>query len=70
MQTTTYQVGIYNQDVRACVKENETHIDYSDEWADIRYHAVEAIDQKEALTQIEEKYPSEKGFVVQSCSVV
>ncbi len=65
----TFEVGIYNQEVRSCVKENNCHLDYGDDWADVRYQNVVALSQEEALDLIKDRYPSDKGFVIQSCSV-
>ncbi|NVK17923.1 MAG: hypothetical protein HWE30_04445 [Methylocystaceae bacterium] len=64
----TYEVGIYNQEVRSLVKENNSHIDYGDEWADVHYQNVVAYNEAEALTLITDRYPADQGFVVTSLS--
>ncbi|WP_419796945.1 MAG: hypothetical protein ACNI26_11260 [Terasakiella sp.] len=65
----TFEVGIYNKEVRACVKENDTHLDYGDEWADVHYQNVVAQDKAEALTMMNDRYPPEQGFVIESCEI-
>jgi hypothetical protein len=64
-----YAVGIYNKDVRRCVKANETHQDYADEWADVHYQNVVAETEQEALILITDKYPPQEGFVVTSLNI-
>lgn len=65
----TFEVGVYNKEVRSSVKENISHFDYGDEWADVHYQNVVADTEAEALTMITDRYPPEKGFVVSSLSV-
>ncbi len=62
----TFEVGLYNKEVRSCVKENDSHFDFGDEWADVHYQNVVALNEAEALTMITDRYPPEKGFVVTS----
>jgi hypothetical protein len=62
----TYAVGIYNKEVRHCVKQNSSHLDFADEWADVHYQNVDARNEGEALTLITDRYPPEKGFVIDS----
>lgn len=65
----TFEVGIYNKDVRRCVKENATHLDYADEWADVHYQNVVAESVDEALVIMQDRYPPDQGFVIESCMV-
>ena len=37
---TVYEVAIYNKDVRALVKENQSHSFYEDHWADEQHQDV------------------------------
>ena len=64
----TYEVGIYNKDVRHCVKENTSHIEFGDEWADVHYQNVVADSEAEALTMITDRYPADQGFIVETLS--
>ncbi|OSQ37164.1 hypothetical protein TMES_15155 [Thalassospira mesophila] len=59
-----YQVGLHNQIVRECVKENRSHAMYDDRWADVQTHEVAAQTKTKALALIEKNYPSCDGFVV------
>lgn len=38
----TFEVGIYNKEVRSAVKENLSHFDFGDEWADVHYQNIVA----------------------------
>ena len=60
-----FEVTLYNKDVRAAVKDNQSHTLYGDHWADAQIQDVMAADEKEALNLIGRRYPSEEGFVVQ-----
>jgi len=62
---TSYEVSLYNRDVRALVKDNESHTYYGDHWADTQVQDVLARDETEALQLITERYPPEQGFIVQ-----
>lgn len=60
----TFEVGIFNKDVRALVKQNRSHLDYGDAWADVHFQNVVAETEEEAMAMIEERYPAQSGFVV------
>ena len=68
--TNTYEVSIYNRDVRAAVKGNESHIFYGDQWADLQFQDVYADNELEARKLISLRYPPEQGFVVQDLHVL
>ncbi|MFH1804066.1 MAG: hypothetical protein ABID63_04165 [Pseudomonadota bacterium] len=61
---TVYRVGLHNQAVRECVKENRSHAIFDDRWADTQTHEVAAKNKTRALAMIENTYPSADGFVV------
>ena len=63
-----FEVTLYNKDVRAAVKDNESHVIYGDHWADAQIQDVMASDEVEALNLIDMRYPREEGFVVQNLS--
>ncbi|MCW9033174.1 MAG: hypothetical protein OQK35_04790 [Alphaproteobacteria bacterium] len=63
---TAFQVGVYNRDVRALVKENKSHEGIRDEWADVHLQDVLAHDEQEAKDIILRRYPEAQGFVVES----
>ncbi len=60
-----FEVTLYNKDVRAAVKENQSHAIYGDHWADAQIQDVMAIDEAEALNLIDMRYPKDEGFVVE-----
>ncbi|MDP7600301.1 MAG: hypothetical protein QF605_02855 [Rhodospirillales bacterium] len=60
-----FEVTLYNKDVRAAVKENQSHTIYGDHWADAQIQDVMAANESEALSLIGRRYPPEEGFVVQ-----
>jgi hypothetical protein len=60
-----FEVTLYNKDVRAAVKENQSHLIYGDHWADAQIQDVMASDEVEALNLIDLRYPREEGFVIQ-----
>ncbi|WP_038012909.1 hypothetical protein [Terasakiella pusilla] len=64
----TFEVGIYNQEVRSCVKENDSHLDYGDQWADVHYQNIIADTEEEARSMVAERYPAERGFILESIS--
>ena len=66
----TYEVSIYNRDVRAAVKGNESHIFYGDQWADLQFQDIYADSELEARKLISLRYPPEQGFVVQDLHIL
>ena len=60
-----YEVGIYNKEVRALVKENQSHSYYDDYWADVQVRDIIAHDETEARELIEKRFPPEDGFVIE-----
>jgi hypothetical protein len=59
-----FEVGVFNAEVRAALKDGERHKELHDEWADIHYIEVRAPDQGEARARIERRYPPALGYVV------
>ena len=64
-----FEVCIYNKDVRALVKENQSHTFYDDHWADTQVHDIMAHDEGEARALIERRFPPEDGFVIEALTV-
>ena len=60
-----FEVALYNKEVRAMVKENQSHSYFDDYWADIQVRDVVARDESEARLLIAERFPPEDGFVIQ-----
>lgn len=61
-----FEVGIYNEEVRARAREGLRHRDLSSDWADIHYYDVEAEDSGSARAKMARKYPAERGYVIES----
>ena len=57
-----FEVTLYNKDVRAAVKENQSHMIYGDHWADAQIQDVMACDEVEALSLIGRRYPAGRRF--------
>ncbi|MDA0305390.1 MAG: hypothetical protein O3B76_03785 [Proteobacteria bacterium] len=62
--TQIFEVTIYNKEVRSLVKENQSHLFYDDQWADVRVHDVLAEDEDQARALIAERFPPDDGFVI------
>ena len=60
----TYEITLYNQDVRAALKNGHSHAQYDDGWADQRYLQVEAQNMAEARKKIQSRHPKRQGFVI------
>ncbi len=65
-----YAVSLYNREVRALVKANESHAFFGDHWADSQLQDVIAKTEKEARKLISDRYPPEHGFVVEGMSII
>ena len=64
----SFEFALYNRDVRAAVKENQSHALLGDHWADVQVQDVRAHDEFEARTKIAERFPPDLGFVVEDLS--
>ena len=60
-----FEVSIYNKEVRALVKENQSHSYFDDFWADICIQDIIAQNEGEARKLISKRFPPEDGFVIQ-----
>lgn len=65
----TFEVAIYNELVRACVKNGDHHKDLSDDWGDSHYIEFKAKDEAGAIAKCESRYPKAKGFVVEGVTL-
>ena len=59
-----FEVAIFNSEVRAKVLEGDHHRDLDDDWADIHYITVNAIDEEAARASAENRYPPDRGYVI------
>ncbi len=65
-----YEVSIYNRDVRAAVKGNQSHILFGDHWADIQFQDVQAQSETEARKLMSRRYPPDQGFVIEELTAL
>ena len=65
-----YEVSIYNRDVRAAVKGNQSHILFGDHWADIQFQDVQAQSETEARKLVSRRYPPDQGFVIEELTAL
>ena len=65
----TFEVALYNQDVREKVEQGLRHRDLSDAWADTHYIEVQAETAEEARAKITRRYPASQGYVIVDISV-
>jgi hypothetical protein len=61
-----FEVGVFNEAVRAALNEGDHHKQLKDEWADIHYFEVTAADAEVAQAEIARRYPPARGFVLAS----
>lgn len=61
----TYEIAIYNQEVRKLVADGSRHRDLSDAWADIHYIEVKANSPQEARAKVASRYPAKNGYVIE-----
>ena len=64
-----FEVALYNKEVRSLVKDNQSHDFFDDQWADTHVHDVIAKDETDARRQIDERFPSADGFVVERVAI-
>ncbi len=63
-----FEVALYNEAVRALVKDHRAHGHYDDRWAKLQVRDVVARDEREARSLIEERFPPKDGFIVKRVS--
>ena len=66
----SYEVGIYNQEVRELTKMGEHHKNLSDSWESIHYIEIFADDEQQARRKAQSKYPRDLGYVIEQISRV
>ena len=69
-EKNAYEVSIYNRDVRAAVKGNQSHILFGDHWADLQFQDVQAQSETEARKLISRRYPLDQGFVIKELTAL
>lgn len=61
-----FEIAVYNQEVRDRVRNGERHRDLLDEWADTHYIELTADNKSQAWAVANRKYPSNRGYVIES----
>ena len=61
----SFEVTVYNREVRALVKQNRSHSFFDDHWADRHVCDVEARNEAEARAVAHRRFPPEDGFVIE-----
>ncbi len=59
-----FEVAVFNQEVRNCVKIAERHPKYDDTWENIHYVEILARDLNEAKRAAAKRFPPSDGFVI------
>jgi hypothetical protein len=60
-----FKVALYNEKVRALVRQRRRHGCFNDRWAELQSRDVVARDEAEARLLIAQRFPPEDGFVVE-----
>ena len=63
-----FEVILFNEQVRAKVREGEHHRTFTDDWADTHYIEMKASDEAGAMRKARQKYPAEDGFIIEGIS--
>jgi len=66
----TFEIGVYNKEVRELTGMGEHHKNLSDSWENIHYIEVFATDEDEARRKAQSKYPREHGYIIEQVSRV
>ena len=59
-----FEVAVYNAEVRQKVGDGMRHSRFNDDWADMQYIEIVAINEEQARAKFEEMHPSDQGFVI------
>ncbi|WP_019643585.1 hypothetical protein [Novispirillum itersonii] len=64
--TARYEVAIYNAEVRRLVYTGDHHRDLADSWSETHYVEVVAENADRARAKIFNRYPRDRGFVIEA----
>lgn len=62
----TFEIAVYNKQVRDRLKIGERHRDLKDEWADMHYVEIKADNLDHAKERAHARFPAEDGYVIES----
>jgi len=57
---------LYNAEVRRLVYDGDHHRDLTDDWSSTHYVEIHAVSALEARRKIEQRYPRDRGFVIEA----
>ncbi|GAB3116089.1 hypothetical protein [Novispirillum itersonii] len=63
---TRYEIAIHNADVRRLVYGGDHHRDLADSWSETHYVEVVAETPDQARNKIFNRYPRDRGFVIEA----
>jgi len=66
----TFEIVIYNEQVRQLVSQGDSHKTFTDDWSDTHYIEFKADDEAAAIVKCRNKYSEDDGFVIESVSLV
>ena len=61
----TYEIAIYNEQVREAMRQGDRHKTFSDDWADTHYIDFTGDSEDDAIAKCRRKYPEDEGFVIE-----
>ena len=59
-----FEIAVHNEKVRQLVADDRHHDQFTDDWADMRYIEITALDEEQARVKFEETHPGAQGFVI------
>jgi len=65
----TFEITIYNEEVRNLVSKGESHKTFTDDWGDSHYIEYKAEDEDGAISKCQQRYPAEDGFVIEAVNL-
>lgn len=60
----TFEIPVYNKEVRAKLKAGRTHERFESSWADVHLIEIRAHTETEAISSCRRKHPERLGFVM------
>ncbi|MBL4801837.1 MAG: hypothetical protein JKY45_08065 [Emcibacter sp.] len=60
----TYEISVYNQDVRTKIQEGLSHRNLESRWADVHLIEIRAETEEEAIASCRRKHPEKMGFIM------
>ncbi len=62
----TFEISVFNKDVRADLKDNRDHPIYSDRWCNAQRQLLTVCDEIELAKKLSELFPVKQGFVIEA----